>query len=243
MDGALSTKLWNDVSDVLIVEKGTTVQINIELGNDQTSVFRVYNEVNKNHNHLRNCWNFANEVSEFKANTYRKNRKDKGNMYIVGTGMFPNGQHGLYELTNEPTIVPHLSNLSSSATNYYTDIGYKQSVNDMIVKRKHPIHDVMAGSFVSSIVVSCNLMNSFHVDVNDDTKTILTWVTNNLLTSNNWYFILPNVTRDMKTALVLKIEHGVTIEFDSTTVFHCSTSNIDDNETKLCGIVFVCRKD
>ena len=101
----------------------------------------------------------------------------------------------------------------------------------------------MIDCFVSSIVVSCNLNNSSHVDVNDNSRTILTWVCSNVSDENEWYFILPNVTRDNGKAIVIKIEHGLTIEFDSTKIIHCSTRNIRNEDTKLCGVAFVCRKD
>ena len=53
------------------------------------------------HEHLTNCWNLANVVSNYQPNTYCRNRKDKGNMYIVGYGTFPNGEVGLYNLTSK----------------------------------------------------------------------------------------------------------------------------------------------
>ena len=101
----------------------------------------------------------------------------------------------------------------------------------------------MKHSFVSSVVISCNLFNSFHVDVNDATRAILTWITDTIHPDEKWFFILPNVTRDNQHALILQIEHGLTIEFDSTTIFHCSSNEIKNKNTKLCGIAFVCRKD
>lgn len=69
----------------------------------------------------------------------------------------------------------------------------------------------MVDCFVSSIVVSCNLNNSSHVDSNDNSRKILTWVCNNVNDDNEWYFILPNLTRDNGKVIAIKIEHGLTI--------------------------------
>ena len=219
------------------------LEINIKLSNNKTSLFRVVNDNDKNSEHLDNCLNLATVVSKYKANTFRRNRKDKGNMYILGNGQFPNGKSGCYKLTSVSDVTNQLPNISNSAQQYYEEIGYKDSVDEIIEKRIHPIHPSMDGSFVSSIVVSCNLINSFHVDVNDASRTILTWVTNNVSDDVEWYFILTNVTRDYNRAIVLKIVHGLIIDFDSTLITHCSTSSIANESTKLCGIAFVAGKD
>ena len=112
----------------------------------------------------------------------------------------------------------------------------------MIEQRVHELHDSMDGSFVSSIVVSCNLINSSHVDVDDETKTLLTWFSLSSDDTDIWYFVLPTITRDGTRAIIIKIVPGLTLEFDSTKIRHCSTSVRKCNDTKLCGIAFVGRK-
>ena len=239
----MSTKLWDEVADILRVPKGGECVINITNSNGTTSQFNIFNEKNNNHTHLQNCLDLATEVSTRAANTYRRHRKDKGDMYILGNGKFPNGKEGMYHLTNDPSILCHLTNVCSSAKDYYLSLGLDTSIDEMREKQIHELHPAMKHSFVSSVVISCNLLNSFHVDVNDATRTILTWITDTIHPDEKWFFILPNVTRDNQHALILQIEHGLTIEFDSTTIFHCSTNEIKNNNTKLCGIAFVCRKD
>ena len=46
----------------------------------------------------------------------------------------------------------------------------------------------------------------------------------------------------MKKAIIIKIEPGLTLEFDSTVVRHCSSNSRKGKNTKLCGIAFVGRK-
>ena len=111
------------------------VEINITLANKEISQFRILNEENKMHEHLTNCWNLANVVSNYPPNTYCRNCKDKGNMYIVGYGTFPNGEVGLYNLTNQKDILQYLPFISQSATRYYEENGFDESVNDMLEKK------------------------------------------------------------------------------------------------------------
>lgn len=92
------------------------------------------NEQNKMHQHLNNCWNFANAVSNYEPNTYCCNHKDKDNMYIVGYGRLPNGEVGLYNLTNNQDVLEFLPCISKSATTYYEENGFDESVNDMLEK-------------------------------------------------------------------------------------------------------------
>ena len=100
----------------------------------------------------------------------------------------------------------------------------------------------MENCFVSSIVASCNLINSAHVDINEATQSIVMWTDDNVVDTEHWYFILPNVTRDGKKAIIINIQDGMTIEWDATVIFHCSTNKRFNTNYNVYGTYFSCRK-
>ena len=55
--------------------------------------------------------------------------------------------------------------------------------------------------FVFSIVQSHNLINASHVDFSDKSPSIATFTEQSIRLSSEWYFILPNTTRDGKEQL------------------------------------------
>ena len=76
IDGALTTKLWSDSADIIIIEKGSCLTLNIQLCNNQMTIMRLFLEDSPDHPHLLNCQNFAKQVIKYPANTFRKNRED-----------------------------------------------------------------------------------------------------------------------------------------------------------------------
>ena len=98
----------------------------------------------------------------------------------------------------------------------------------------------MKGSMVSSIVSSVNLINAAHLDVNDTTKSIVTWTTDSEEEVKGWYFIMPNVTSDGRRGMVLQIQDGVTINWDATKIIHCSTTKANGFNYNVFGTYFGC---
>ena len=50
-----------------------------------------------------------------------------------------------------------------------------------------------------------------------------------------WAFILPNVTRDGKKAIAIKLCHGRSIEWDGWLIRHCSTLGSKGTENNVYG--------
>ena len=73
------------------------------------------------------------------------------------------------------------------------------------------------------MVHSVELCNSAHYDVNDETITTATWIEETIGNTANWFFIFPNVTRDMKKAIVIQLFHGCTVTWDANELKHCSS--------------------
>ena len=83
--------------------------------------------------------------------------------------------------------------------------------------------DYMKPCLSDFMVHSINLRNASHYDVSDVTITTTTWVEDQIGNTDNWYFLFPNVTRDMETAIVIKLFHGCTINWDGAKLRHCSS--------------------
>ena len=81
----------------------------------------------------------------------------------------------------------------------------------------------MEGCISVEFVGSNNLINAAHKDTQDLSYGIATWVEHIPNMATGWYFILPNVTADNKTAIVIKLYHGLSLLFDGRVIWHCST--------------------
>ena len=96
----------------------------------------------------------------------------------------------------------------------------------------------MKGAFVCTIATLHNLINAAHVDVYDTSQSIVTWTKEEHTHLDFWYFVLPNVTRDNKRAIVIKIKHGLTISIDARKVMHCSTYKSSQHPCDIYGTAF-----
>ena len=86
---------------------------------------------------------------------------------------------------------------------------------------RHPI-DIM-GLIGSKIMLSVDLVNSCHLDINDKSRSVAIWVESIPGSTENWYFILPHVSFRGSCGVVIKLFHGCAISWDATVLYHCST--------------------
>lgn len=88
----------------------------------------------------------------------------------------------------------------------------------------------------SRMMVSINLANSPHYDTGDTAESIGIWVEDKPGQSENWFFILPNVSYKGSQGLVIKLAHGVVISWDGREMYHCTskTEQGKDNKTYGC---------
>ena len=235
--------IFYEVADIIEVNKWERTKINVTTSDGQITTIEIFHDGNKNHSHLINCRNLGKFLSAFKGNTFRNKRKDGGDMYILGNGTRMNEQSTVtYGLTNSVGVDKLLHNISNTSLEYYTSIGFEKEVKEIVKQKKIKNHEFMENCFVNSIVSSCNLINSAHLDVNDATDSIVTWTDDNIVDTENWYFLLPNVTRDGKKAIIIKIQDGMTIKWDATVLFHCSTNKRLNSNYNVYGTYFGCRK-
>jgi hypothetical protein len=83
------------------------------------------------------------------------------------------------------------------------------------------------GKYPRTFDMSFNLSNPAHVDSGDMSAGVSLWMRKNNDVPNekndNWWFIFPNVkTEDNKKGVVIKLSHGVAIEWDGCILKHCT---------------------
>ena len=83
--------------------------------------------------------------------------------------------------------------------------------------------EYMRDSLSDFMVHSFELGNSSHYDVDDRSLTVSTWVEDVIGNTDNWYFVLPNITRDNNNAIVIQLFHGCTISWDARIIRHASS--------------------
>ena len=239
IDGAIYSELFYENVEYIKVYPGDFININVSLEDGTQTVIKIFRDFNSKLNeHLQNCRRMGSFLKKYPPNTFRKNRLDKGKMFIIGAGKLGNGSYGNFKLTENEGMSFLLSKIVDSSNNYYSYIGLDEEWMDIKEKRKYKNHKFMKGSFVSSIVSSVNLMNSAHLDINDTTKSIVTWTTDSDEEVTGWYFIMPNVTSDGKRGMVLEIQDGVTINWDARKIIHCSTTKANGHNYNVFGTYF-----
>jgi hypothetical protein len=70
----------------------------------------------------------------------------------------------------------------------------------------------------SRMMVSVNLANSPHYDNGDTSESVALWVEDKPGQSNNWYFVLPNMSHKGSNGVVVKLLHGLVISWDGREV-------------------------
>ncbi len=78
----------------------------------------------------------------------------------------------------------------------------------------------------SRMMVSVNLANSPHYDDGDTSQSVAVWVEEKPGQSQNWYFVLPNMSYQGSKGMVVKLMHGLVISWDGREVFHCTSRTV-----------------
>ena len=242
VDGALYTDLFEYRKDIIYPSPNEVIELDIAINDtDEHSFVKIFYDMNENSNYLRALNRLGESLRHCKENTNRSKNKDQGKMFIVGKGKKGNGSIGSYNLTKSTDeIVSAINEVIDIAKDYYLELGLSDEINELD-RRKN--HGNMGNEkcFVSSIVQSQNLVNAGHYDSDDTTVSIATWTESKKGMNNDWYLILPNTTRDGKRGIAIKLHHGVTITWEGTKIFHCSTIGELDGETNVYGTLFGCK--
>lgn len=82
----------------------------------------------------------------------------------------------------------------------------------------------------SRMMVSVNLANAAHFDVDDTSTSVAMWLEERPGVATNWYFVLPNLSHQGSNGVVVKLSHGTVISWDAREIFHCtSKTNVGEN--------------
>lgn len=88
----------------------------------------------------------------------------------------------------------------------------------------------------SRMMCSVNLANSPHYDNGDTAESVTIWVEEKPGLATNWYFVLPNMSHNGSSGVVIKLLHGLVMSWDGRYVFHCTSKTVqgDGNKTYGC---------
>ena len=90
----------------------------------------------------------------------------------------------------------------------------------------------------SRMVLSVNLANAPHYDMGDTCESIAVWVEERPGQSENWFFVLPNVSCQGSKGVVIKLLHGLAISWDGREIFHCTSKTKITNGNKTYGCLW-----
>ena len=92
-----------------------------------------------------------------------------------------------------------------------------------------------------STVLSKNLGNSSHYDINDKSMSFAIWAEEIVGKANNWYFVLPNVTNGKNLGVAIELFYGAAISWDGRVLRHCtSVTDVGLDNNVYSG--FICSK-
>lgn len=223
VNGALYSSLFDNHVDFIDPIPGGRIilKVSIQDTNDVSDVI-ITCSVDIKDKYLTSLNDLGVALSNMGDNTCRNKLHDVGKMNIVGYGKKGNGSSGVYHLTNKNKIIEKaIEKVASLSKKYYSKIDYCDDIESMReVTANSLIH---CNSFVSSIVQSEDLVNAAHYDVADTTVSIATWTELDIGIASDWYFIMPNTTRDGSRGIVINLRHGTTIRWDGRKIFHCSS--------------------
>ena len=222
IEGALYTNIFLDRCRIIDLGRGESLDIDIRTECEIESTVTVIVDPKQSHPHIRACHQLGRTLSRFKPNTYRKNCKDKGKMYVVGTGNLGSSIIGTYAITEYPGVEDALNNFKDVEL-YYKGLGLGETVESIKRCQKYGRHPAMEKSFVSSITSSLNYINAAHLDVDDCCECIITWTFDEDEGINEFYFILPNVSLDGENVTIIRIHHSMSIKLDARIIMHCSS--------------------
>ena len=243
VDGALYSSLFHECTNIMNPIPGGLIRLNVKLfGTNEISIVTITCDTIVRNKYLMALNELGDLLSHFRGNTSRKNLKDEGNMKFLGKGRLGSSKIGVYKLTNQSDLIQKSTEkVTNMAKNYYIQHGYNKEVTSINEGKRYGNMNSKNG-FVSSIVQSCDLKNSAHIDVGDSNICISTWTEKELGQASGWYFLMPNTTIDGKKAIAISLRHGVTISWDGRKIMHCSALNNVGMNNHVYGTFYGTRK-
>jgi ribosomal protein S4 len=89
-----------------------------------------------------------------------------------------------------------------------------------------------------SIMLSRNLGNSSHFDTSDNSFSCSIWGEKHQRRAESWYFVLPNMSFNGSSGIVIRLRHGVAISWDGRIHRHCSSVPDPGPDNNVYGCMF-----
>ena len=90
----------------------------------------------------------------------------------------------------------------------------------------------------SRMMISVNLANSPHYDTGDTSESVAIWLEEKPGQSENWYFVLPNMSYKGSKGVIVKLHHGLVISWDGREIFHCTSKTFVGDGNKVYGCLW-----
>ena len=170
-----------------------------------------------------------------KIGNARRKSKDLGTMVVLGWRSPSFNQVEYASNRSVKGLVETMENVTEHFRHLFPDVVREISTRSFPSRKKIPRLKRCAAS---EMIVSKDLVNACHIDVNDKSYSVTTWLENIPGQTKGKYFILPFTSRDGKKSLVFPIVDGQSIAWDGRVLKHCSSNGDMGINNSVYGIFF-----
>lgn len=233
LHGSRHEFLYEDCHDILDIDLIGEFDLQIEIQNSNKTVEGTTLKVRRTEHKslLETITSIGEEFFSRKGGTIRNHRKDGGQMWLMGCYGKKDGKEMYSKVSGQlaDKLVMWRKHITAALSALFPEeIDHIREEN---LRKKVSIED---DECCAAGILSRDLANSLHIDL-DEYSGIVVFSEKNPGNAENWYFILGNVTRDGKRAIVIKKKHGMCICWDGRMVFHSSSTPILRNGNHVYG--------
>ena len=199
----------------------TNVDLVLRLSNGKTSTVQIRRIQDDEGEGLRREMMTLCKSLENESGNARQRTKEFGEMYTMGLRDAKNGL--MYKPTEgREGMIQRASSLFSEWLERNLLSTY-QSITKAEEERMDMVESVFPKGPGSSMVISMDLGNYAHYDINDRSVSVSLWLEKVRGRAKNWYFILPNVEIDGSRGAAIELTDGTVISWDGSLVYHCTS--------------------
>jgi hypothetical protein len=175
----------------------------------------------------------------------RKNTGDLGEMFAIGVRS--QRRKLVYAPTKLEGVLQAMASLTKFTNDYFRE-NFRETYDD-IRSAEHCksgwFLDEMGGcnGMGGSIMMSCNLGNSAHIDIRDNSRGVCVWIEDDPGLASNWYFVLPDVSIGGNLGVCIELFHGAVISWDGRLVRHCTSVTAAGPNNNVWACMFVSSRD
>jgi hypothetical protein len=172
----------------------------------------------------------------------RREVGDLGDMYALGYRSSKTGQK--YKYTNYPDVSQAMKKASVKVANMMKRLSPSDLADIQQAERNKkspcPPLEEMGGidGPGTCIMISRNLANASHLDINDKSRSFAIWVEKRKGKAGNWYFVMPDVSINGSKGVIIKLFHGCVISWDGRVIRHCTSVTDVGEGNNVYGCMF-----